>query len=219
MARPRSCACGISGVAVRFVPLAGILATLAIVFVWRPWLQRRRYGSHGILLFRAGSAAQHLRDALAAALFVLLLAQSLVAALAPESLPLAQADRRAHATVRLGLGALLMLAGLVLLVAAELELGASWRIGIEEAAKPGLVTTGVYALSRNPIFLALLIIVAGYTLLIPTVLSAALLAGAYVGVRLQIAAEEAYLLRTYGGPYRAYAHRVGRLVPGIGKLA
>jgi protein-S-isoprenylcysteine O-methyltransferase Ste14 len=71
---------------------------------------------------------------------------------------------------------------------------------VDETARPGLVTSGVYALSRNPIFLALL-------------------AGGYLGARLQIAAEEAYLVRTYGDPYRAYARRVGRLVPGIGKLA
>ncbi|TMH41086.1 MAG: isoprenylcysteine carboxylmethyltransferase family protein [Betaproteobacteria bacterium] len=201
----------------RFLPLAGVLATLVVAFGWRPWLQRRRYGAYGILLFRASGPAQHLRDAFAVALFALLLAQSLVAALAPESLLLAQADRRAPAGLRLGLGALLMLTGLVLLVTAQLELGASWRIGIDEAAKPGLVTSGLYGRSRNPIFLALLIIVAGYTLLIPTLLSLALLAGAYVGTRLQIAAEEAYLSRTYGAQYRTYAQRVGRLVPGIGK--
>jgi len=200
----------------RWLPLAGVLAMLAIVFLWRPWLQRRKYGVHGILLFRSG-AAQQLRDALAVALFALLLAQSLIAALAPESLPLAQADRRAPAALRHALGALLMLAGLVLLVTAQLQLGASWRIGIDEPARSGLVTSGVYALSRNPIFLALLIIVAGYALLIPTVLSAALLAGTYIGIRLQIAAEEAYLVRAYGDPYRAYARRVGRLVPGIGR--
>jgi len=88
---------------------------------------------------------------------------------------------------------------------------------MDEPARSGLVTSGVYALSRNPIFLALLIIVAGYALLIPTVLSAALLAGTYIGIRLQIAAEEAYLVRAYGDPYRAYARRVGRLVPGIGR--
>ena len=202
----------------RWVPLGGVLATLAIAFLWRPWLQRSRYGHHGILLFRGG-AAQHVRDAFAVALFALLIAQSLVAALAPESLPLAQADRRAPAGLRLGCGALLMLAGLVLLVTAQLELGASWRIGIDEAAKPGLVTSGVYSFSRNPIFLALLIVVAGYTLLIPTFLSAALLAGGYVGTRLQIAAEEAYLVRVYRHHYLTYARRVGRLAPGIGKLA
>jgi len=117
----------------RWLPFAGVLTMLAFVFVRRPRLRRR-------------GAAQHLRDAFAVALFALLLAQSLVAALAPESLPLAQADRRAPAVARHAFGTLLMLAGIVLLVTTQ--------------ARPGLVTSGVYALSRNPIFLALLVIVA-----------------------------------------------------------
>jgi protein-S-isoprenylcysteine O-methyltransferase Ste14 len=199
------------------VPLTGVLLLLAIVFVWRPWLQRHRHGSSGILLFRSGGPAQTVRDALAVLLFGLLLAQALAAAFAPDTLALAQADRRSPATLRHSLGIVLLVGGLLMLVAAQLALGASWRIGIDETAQPGLVTSGLYAVSRNPIFLALLVFLTGYMLLLPTFLSAALLIGAYVGTRRQIAAEEAYLTRTYGDAYRAYARRVGRLLPGIGK--
>lgn len=201
----------------RYVPLAAVLATAAIAFLWRPWLQRRRYGHSGILLFRSPDRAQQWRDALVVLLFVLLLAQALAAAVAPAALPLAQADRRAAAGVRNAAAIALVIAGVALLVTAQLQLGASWRIGIDDAARPGLVTSGIYARSRNPIFLALLLIIAGYMLLIPTLLSAVLLAAAYIGTRLQIRAEESYLLRAYGDDYRAYASRVGRLVPGIGK--
>ena len=42
-----------------------------------------------------------------------------------------------------------MLGGLVLMVTAQLHLGASWRIGIEAGARPGLVTGGLYAVSRD----------------------------------------------------------------------
>jgi protein-S-isoprenylcysteine O-methyltransferase Ste14 len=202
---------------VRYVPLAAVLATAGIAFLWRPWLQRRRYGHSGILLFRSPDRAQQLRDALVLLLFVLLLAQAFAAAVAPAALPLAQADRRAPAGVRNVTGIVLLIAGLALLVTAQLQLGASWRVGIDDAARPGLVTSGLYARSRNPIFLALLVIIAGYMLLIPTFLSAILLGAAYIGTRLQIHAEESYLLRAYGDQYRAYASRVGRLLPGIGK--
>ena len=37
-------------------------------------------------------------------------------------------------------------------------------------------------------------------------------------MRAQIGGEEAYLIATYGEAFRDYARRVGRLVPGIGKL-
>ena len=191
---------------------------VAIVFLWRPWLQHRRHGSSGILLFRSGGRAQKARDGLAVVLLVLLLGQAIVAAGWPEALPLSQADRRSAPGIRHGMGAVLLFGGLLLLVAGQLNLGASWRIGIEEGAKPGLITGGLYRFCRNPIFLALLVILAGYTLLLPTLLSAVMLAGAYLAIRQQIAAEETYLSRAYGEDYRDYARRVGRLLPGIGKL-
>ena len=41
-----------------------------------------------------------------------------------------------------------------------------------------------------------------------------------LGLELQVrSVEEPYLLRTHGDAYRAYASRVGRFVPGIGRLA
>lgn len=59
--------------------------------------------------------------------------------------------------------------------------------------------------------------VAGYTLLLPTRSSLALPAGAFIGIHLQVRAEETYLLSTYGESYRDYARRVGRFLPGLGR--
>jgi protein-S-isoprenylcysteine O-methyltransferase Ste14 len=201
----------------RYLPLAGVLLLVAIVFVWRPWLQRRRHGTWGIVVFK-GNLAQNVRDVMLVVLPVLLLGQALVAAWAPQALPLSEADLRAPSPARIISGAILLFGGLLLQAAAMLGLGASWRIGIEEGARPGLVTDGLYRFSRNPIFLALLAALAGYLLLLPTLLSAAILVGAWLAIRQQIAEEESYLLRTYGEQYRDYARRVGRLLPGLGKL-
>jgi protein-S-isoprenylcysteine O-methyltransferase Ste14 len=202
----------------RYLPLVGVVLLAAIVFVWRPWLQRRRHGSWGIVLFKSGGRAQMARDTMLVVMFALLVGQAVVAARWPEALPLSEADLRAAPGIRHGLGAVLLFGGLFLLVAAQLNLGASWRIGIEERARPGLVTGGLYRFTRNPIFLALLVILAGYLLLLPTLLSALMLAGGTIAIRQQIAAEESYLVRAYGQAYRDYARRVGRLLPGIGKL-
>lgn len=115
-------------------------------------------------------------------------------------------------------GAVLLFGGIVLLVIAQLDLGASWRIGIEEGASPGLVTSGLYRFCRNPIFLAIVVTLTGYTLLVLTRLSVILLLGAFIGIRQQVLAEEPYLLRTYGDAYRQYARHVGRFLPGVGML-
>ena len=198
----------------RLLPLVGVVGVLAVCF-WRAWLQSRRIGMSGVMLFRSGRPDQHVRDALLCLLCVLLLGQAIAAA--------ASADRPARLallppTLAVALGGALLFGGIALLVIAQLALGASWRIGIDASARAGLVTGGVYRFSRNPIYLALLISIAGYALLLPTLLSAGLLVGTYVGVRRQTTAEESYLMDTYGEAFRDYARRVGRLLPGIGKL-
>ena len=201
----------------RFLPLSGVVLLLAIALCLRPLLQLRRHGSFGIFLFRSGNAAQNVRDGLLIVFFAVLLGQAIVAT-QPRSLDLLVAEHGSlHQALQFA-GAALMLCGIALLAIAQLHLGASWRIGIEEGAKPGLVTDGLYRYSRNPIYLGLLTTVAGYAALLPTVVSAALLIGTYVGMRAQIAGEEAYLVATYGDAFRDWARRVGRLLPGVGKL-
>ena len=198
----------------RLLPLAGVVTLLAVC-CWRAWLQSRRVGTSGVMLFRSGRRDQHVRDALLCLLCLLLLAQAVAAAV--------WADRPTRLALlppalAFTLGGILLFGGIALLVIAQLALGASWRIGIDANARAGLVTGGLYRFSRNPIYLALLITIAGYALLLPTLLSAALLLGTYLGVRRQTAAEESYLVHTYGEAFRDYARRVGRLLPGIGKL-
>jgi protein-S-isoprenylcysteine O-methyltransferase Ste14 len=196
----------------RLLPLTGVVLLVAIPFGWRSWLQHRRHGTHGVFLFRSKERAQVVRDGLLLLVLLLLAGQAVAAVAWPNALkPLVAA-----AWLR-WTGAAVLFGGLILLVAAQLDLGASWRIGIEEGAKPGLVERGFYRFCRNPIFLALLIVFAGYAALLPTPLSLLLLMGQLLGVRLQIAAEEEYLLRTYGEAYRSYARRVGRLLPWFGR--
>jgi protein-S-isoprenylcysteine O-methyltransferase Ste14 len=201
----------------RALPLIGLVLFYAIAGFWRPWLQRRRYGTSANFMFRSGGWATRLRDAGAVVVFTLLLGQAIVAAGWPARLsPLVAPPSRAGMLLAAA-GAVLLFAGLILLVTAQLHLGASWRIGIEAGARPGLVTDRLYAFSRNPIFLGMLVLVAGYAMMLPTVLSLVVLVALYLGIRQQVAAEEAYLVATYGEAYRAYAARVGRFVPGIGK--
>ena len=194
----------------RFAPLLGVLLLIALAFLWRPWLQYRRHGTWGVILFRTPGWGQRMRDATLVVFTLVVLGQAVVAAAQPELVT----DSLAMQTG----GIALLFGGIAFVVFAQLQMGASWRIGIDEKVAPGLVTTGIFGFCRNPIYLAMIVVTAGYTLLVPTPLSWILLAGTVVGMSTQARTEEAYLLRTYGQGFREYARRVGRFLPGIGKL-
>jgi protein-S-isoprenylcysteine O-methyltransferase Ste14 len=200
------------------LPLIAVLAFYGLGFGWRTWVQLRRYGSSGIVLFRSGRPGQHLREALFVVLAVALLAEAALAAVAPRRLPGLVPLAPATAAVLRATGTVMVLGATALMLAAQLDLGASWRVGIDEGARPGLVTGGLYRYSRNPIYVAMLAALLGFALLLPSWISLGLLIGAGLGIRRHVRDEEAYLARTYGEGYRRYAARVGRFVPGVGRL-
>src|ERR1043165_7231624 len=115
-------------------------------------------------------------------------------------------------------GLLVLALGVAIVVRAQWEMGSSWRIGIEEGAKPGLITAGIYRYSRNPIYLGILLEVLGVALAMPTAISILFLVMGVFGVWRLVFREERYLFATYGVEFAAYASRVGRFVPGLGLI-
>jgi protein-S-isoprenylcysteine O-methyltransferase Ste14 len=101
-------------------------------------------------------------------------------------------------------GVLLLLCACGLFAWALVSFGASWRVGIDTRNPGALVTGGVFAFSRNPIFLSIDWYFVGAFFLNGTVvfLIAAILAIA--GMHYQILQEEEYLRRQYGEAYRKY---------------
>ena len=97
-------------------------------------------------------------------------------------------------------------------------MGASWRIGVDQAERTQLVTDGLFRWSRNPVFLGMLIFWTGIALIVPNSVAivAVFLAVAAVEVQVRMV-EEPYLIRAHGATYQEYATSTGRLVPGIGK--
>jgi protein-S-isoprenylcysteine O-methyltransferase Ste14 len=111
------------------------------------------------------------------------------------------------------LGAALVVAAPVLYVAALRSMGASWRIGIDRE-KPGpLVTTGLFACLRNPIYVAFYLVLFGSALIhgraVFLLLAFALIALVH-GIILR---EERFLAERYGEAFRGYCARVGRYCP------
>ena len=98
-------------------------------------------------------------------------------------------------------------------------MGESWRIGVDEQERTELVTSGPFAVVRNPIFAAMLPASMGLALLVPNAVALVGLAALFIALEIQVRlVEEPYLLRAHGDSYRQYAARVGRFVPGLGRL-
>lgn len=117
------------------------------------------------------------------------------------------------------LGAVIALAGIGLTLVAQIQMGRSWRIGVNASERTELVTTGVFGWVRNPIFSAMLLVASGLALAAPTPLALALPLLLLFALEIQVrVAEEPYLIRTHGAAYLRWAARTGRFVPGIGRL-
>ena len=107
-------------------------------------------------------------------------------------------------------GAALALAGLGLLLASFVHMGRSWRIGIDPESREQLVTTGVFGISRNPIYVAIdLLAVSAFAMSGSLYF---LLSGLAVmaGIHVQILREERFLATAFGAEYAAYRRRVHR---------
>jgi protein-S-isoprenylcysteine O-methyltransferase Ste14 len=116
------------------------------------------------------------------------------------------------------IGAALAVTGIALTLYAQIAMGSSWRIGVDESERTELVTHGPFALVRNPIFGAMLPTSLGLVLLVPNVVAVAGFVALVLALELQVrVVEEPYLFRVHGAVYRDYAGRVGRFVPGVGR--
>jgi protein-S-isoprenylcysteine O-methyltransferase Ste14 len=107
-------------------------------------------------------------------------------------------------------GVVIMAAALLWTCYAQISMGASWRIGIPQDKAPPLRTAGPFSVSRNPIFLGMLLFMIGAAVWSPNAVTLVLLACAYISLEIQIRCEEAFLMRQHGDSYVAYRSRVGR---------
>jgi protein-S-isoprenylcysteine O-methyltransferase Ste14 len=95
---------------------------------------------------------------------------------------------------------------------AQYQMSNSWRIGIDEKNKTELVTKGIFSVSRNPIFLGMIISVLGLFLIIPTALSFCLLVTTYFIIQIQIRLEEDFLEKQHSQTYINYKLKTKRLI-------
>ncbi len=108
------------------------------------------------------------------------------------------------------IGVVFCLGGVLLLAWSLVSFGRSFRVGIDTEQPDKLVTTGIFAVSRNPIYVAFGFVLMGEFLIFPNWILLLYLCGTSWLIHRQVLLEENYLGPHYGEEYVEYCRRVRR---------
>lgn len=191
-----------------FLPLY-LFVYLATAFVWRSFVVWKRTGINP-LVFKGTDSAHDYVGRVFKLLFALIVTVVLVYSFWPNGysrfMPIEWLERTWITTV----GTILLVLSFVWTLLAQTQMGESWRIGIDEEHQTALVRTGVFGLSRNPIFLGMMITLAGVFLVIPNALTLLALVTGVLLIGIQVRLEEEFLLELHGEDYARYKREVRR---------
>ncbi|WP_061929863.1 isoprenylcysteine carboxylmethyltransferase family protein [Aureimonas sp. AU22] len=189
----------------------GPAIVLAVIVAW---LVLATYRTSREIGGRAYGFGMSIRQTLARVLFAAAVVGGLVAlglhAAGSASAAFAPLAGEASA-IRLA-GLALAVAGQVLTVVARSEMGCRWRVGIPDEAPDALVTTGLFGLSRNPVFLGMLAMAAGLAVAVPSLAVIACALAFWIACEVQVRDEERFLERSFGPAYTAYRSAVRRWI-------
>ena len=185
-------------------------------FGWRSWVQRRRTGSTG---FRGISGRPGSVEWIAGAGFVVAFAIVIIAPVLQLFGAVAPLGVLHAAWVQI-LGVVIAGIGIAGTLYSQLDMGDSWRIGVDDTETTTLVHSGAFAVVRNPIFTAMVVFAFGIMLVTPNLFALIGFALVITTIELQVrAVEEPYLKATHGDAYRDYLATVGRFIPGVGRVS
>jgi protein-S-isoprenylcysteine O-methyltransferase Ste14 len=109
-------------------------------------------------------------------------------------------------------GFVLLNASMIWTAVAQFQMGDLWKIGIDEKEIQPLLTSGLFSMSRNPVFFGMIVSLGGLFLFTPNAATLLFLILGYVLIQLQTRMEEDYLSRVHGISYENYCKRVRRFI-------
>ena len=102
-------------------------------------------------------------------------------------------------------GIAVLIGSLVLLRLSQRALKGSWRVGFDLASEPTeLITSGLYARSRNPIYVGMTATAVGLFLALPNAITLTVASLVFLLLQVRILVEEEYLEHVHGEAYRSY---------------
>ena len=109
-------------------------------------------------------------------------------------------------------GTVVIFVGLLVFCLALISFSSSWRVGIDTVSPGGLITTGVFSVTRNPIFLAMDLYFLGTFFIYSNPLFLMCFVCVALGFQFQIRQEETFLIERYGDKYRKYMAQANRFI-------
>lgn len=107
-------------------------------------------------------------------------------------------------------GLVLLFASLIWILVAQAHMGNAWRIGIDDENPTELITSGIFQISRNPIFLGVRLNLLGLFFVLPNAATLAIWLLGDVMIQVQVLLEEDYLQKIHGNTYQTYTQLVRR---------
>jgi protein-S-isoprenylcysteine O-methyltransferase Ste14 len=105
------------------------------------------------------------------------------------------------------------IAAYVLTVPCWLALGSNWSLAVVPEKKSSLITKGLYARVRHPIYALGLLLLASTVVVAPSPAMLLIAASHFALVLLKASTEEQFLKQTHGQSYVDYCRSTGRFVP------
>ncbi len=108
------------------------------------------------------------------------------------------------------IGVAICLLSLLLFLWTLVSFKQSFRVGLVDNTAQGLITTGAFALSRNPIYVAFALMLLGQFLIYPSWIRLMYMGIAFLTFHRQVLKEEQFLSTQYPDAFPAYCNKVRR---------
>jgi protein-S-isoprenylcysteine O-methyltransferase Ste14 len=191
------------------VSLILISSFLLLAVLGRSFVQYKRNGDFGI---RAASRNAPLVEILPGAIFVVtfclgfgLILFGYLGRVPPIFVP---------STPFQLLGSLIGACGIAVTLLSQIQMGDSWRIGVDQKERTSLITHGIYAKSRNPIYFGIFLLWIGVCITFPHILLWACAFVCWICIEVIVRKiEEPYLKNVHGDDLLKYLSNTNRYIP------
>lgn len=193
-----------------YLPLY-IVLYLFLAFVWPSYRTFKRTGINPVTFGKSDNAHDYIGFVMKLLFLLLFLAVMMFSISGKAYHYLAPIDYLEVDYLKIT-GLIIIHIALLWICIAQFQMGKSWRIGIDEKHKTGLVTMGVFSVSRNPIFLGMNISMLGLFFIMPNAITFFLALCTYFIIHIQIRLEEAFLKKQHGMQYEIYQQKTKRFL-------